>query len=107
MSSDSKLIITSVHHPSVVRFSKLKDEKYRNSEGLFLCEGVKLVKEALNAGFTTLILKAAEETGAPEKPPFSAVAVMVASPEEIPVTRPLPLTVKILSLELAQEMVLS
>lgn len=56
MRTNSELIITSAHNPLVVRYSKLKDEKYRALEGLFLCEGVKLVKESLEACVASCVL---------------------------------------------------
>ena len=42
-------IIKSTQNPSVVRFAKLKNAKYRREESLFLCEGYKLAKEAIHS----------------------------------------------------------
>lgn len=42
--------ITSRKNPTVIRYEKLADKKYRQSEGLFLCEGAKLFSEAVAAG---------------------------------------------------------
>ncbi len=49
-------VIKSNQNPSVIRFSKLCDTKYRRSEGLFLCEGLKLVDEALRRGIVRYLL---------------------------------------------------
>lgn len=49
-------VIRSNQNPSVIRFSKLHEAKYRRAEGLFLCEGVKLAKEALAAGAVRFLL---------------------------------------------------
>ncbi len=38
-------VITSRQNPSVAYFSKLSDKKYRDAEGLFLADGVKLAEE--------------------------------------------------------------
>ena len=40
------MIITSVNNEKIVKLAKLKDKKYRDSEGMFLVEGVHLVLEA-------------------------------------------------------------
>ena len=56
MKSNPDLIITSTQNPAVIRFSKLKDDKYRRSEGLFLCEGKKLAEEALAASAVKYVL---------------------------------------------------
>lgn len=50
------LEITSRQNPLAVRLSKLADKKYRASEGLFLCEGVKLAEEASEAGAVRYLL---------------------------------------------------
>lgn len=50
------LRITSNQNPKVIAFSKLKDEKYRAMDGLFLCEGEKLTREALCASKARYIL---------------------------------------------------
>lgn len=49
-------VIRSNQNPSVIRFSKLRDAKYRRSEGLFLCEGSKLAEEALRFGIVRYLL---------------------------------------------------
>lgn len=49
-------VIRSNQNPSVIRFSKLRDAKYRRSEGLFLCEGSKLTYEALRLGIVRYLL---------------------------------------------------
>lgn len=49
-------VIRSNQNPSVVRFSKLRDAKHRRSEGLFLCEGIKLAHEALRCGIVRYLL---------------------------------------------------
>ena len=53
--------ITSRRNPLVARLKKLgTDKKARRAEGLFLCEGVKLVGEALRWGAGVELLAAAE-----------------------------------------------
>lgn len=50
---DEKLkldIITSKSNQLIVKISKLNEKKYRNSERLFLCDGIKLFKEAITYG---------------------------------------------------------
>ncbi len=42
--------ISSRNNPTVQRYSKLSDKKYRESEKLFLIEGAKLFEEAVSAG---------------------------------------------------------
>ncbi len=42
--------ITSKNNPSVVAAAKLFDKKYREKEGVFAFEGIKLFREARNAG---------------------------------------------------------
>ena len=64
MINKSELIITSTHNPLVVKYSKLKDEKYRASEGLFLCEGAKLVRESLDASVVLQILCRSDKVSA-------------------------------------------
>ncbi len=44
------MIITSRTNPSVVRAASLRDKKYRDKEGLFMLEGIKLLKEAVCSG---------------------------------------------------------
>ena len=56
MKSNPDLIITSTQNPAVIRFSKLKDDKNRRNEGLFLCEGKKLVEESLEASAAKYVL---------------------------------------------------
>ncbi|MBQ7760804.1 MAG: RNA methyltransferase [Clostridia bacterium] len=41
-------IITSKTNSTIIKISKLNDKKYRNSEKLFLCDGIKLFKEAVS-----------------------------------------------------------
>lgn len=43
-------VITSRQNPSVIRAQKLRDKKYRDSEGVFLVDGVKLFLEAHRSG---------------------------------------------------------
>ena len=43
-------VITSCNNQLVVRLAKLSDPKFRRSEGLFLCEGEKLTRDALGCG---------------------------------------------------------
>ena len=45
-----EIIISSRKNPTVVRYEKLADKKYRQSEKLFLCEGAKLFSEAVSVG---------------------------------------------------------
>lgn len=44
------MVITSRTNPTVVRVAALKEKKYREEQGLFLLEGVKLFREAISAG---------------------------------------------------------
>ena len=58
--------ITSRRNPLIARLRKLgTDKKARRAEGLFLCEGDKLVGEALRWGAQVELLAAAEGTPAP------------------------------------------
>lgn len=43
-------IITGRKNPLIVRFAKLSDKKYRDAEGLFRIDGIKLYKEAVKSG---------------------------------------------------------
>lgn len=49
---DKSCVITSRQNPVVALLAKLSDKKYRDSEGLFLVDGFKLVKEAAASGLT-------------------------------------------------------
>ena len=49
MSITEKELITSKNNPTVVRLSKLGTKKYRELEGLFVCDGEKLFSEAVNS----------------------------------------------------------
>ncbi len=49
MSITEKELITSKNNPTVVRLSKLGTKKYRELEGLFVCDGEKLFFEAVGA----------------------------------------------------------
>ncbi len=50
--------ITSVHNPQAQRLRELQRAKYRRQAGLFLCEGVKMVREAMALGLCrTLIVE--------------------------------------------------
>lgn len=49
-------VIVSCSNSTVIRFSKLRESKYRRSEKLFLCEGLKLVREAFSAGIVSYLL---------------------------------------------------
>lgn len=44
-----EIVITARTNPTVIRYQKLQDKKYRQSEALFLCEGAKLFSEAVAA----------------------------------------------------------
>ena len=58
--------ITSRRNPLITRLRRLgTDKKARRAEGLFLCEGDKLVGEALRWGAQVELLAAAEGTPAP------------------------------------------
>ncbi len=50
MASFSPDIITSRSNPLIVRMAKLSDKKYRDVEGLFRIDGVKLFSEAVMSG---------------------------------------------------------
>lgn len=50
MASFSKDMITSRQNGLVTRISKLSDKKYRDAEGLFRIDGVKLFSEAVKSG---------------------------------------------------------
>lgn len=52
MASFSPDIITSRSNPLIVRMAKLSDKKYRDAEGLFRVDGVKLFSEAVMSGLT-------------------------------------------------------
>ena len=56
-------IIKSNQNPFVVRFSKLKDVKFRRKESLFISEGNKLVLEALRSGKARYLLVRADVFG--------------------------------------------
>ena len=40
-------LITSKSNQTIVKISKLNEKKYRSNEKLFLCDGIKLFKEAI------------------------------------------------------------
>ena len=61
--TDSDMIITSTKNPLVIKYSKLKDEKYRTAEGLFLCEGIKLVEESVKASVAEVLLCRSDKVG--------------------------------------------
>ena len=42
--------ITSKSNPRIVRAAKYADKKYRDEDGVFICEGIKLLREALLSG---------------------------------------------------------
>lgn len=42
--------ITSKSNPRIVRVAKYADKKYRDEDGVFICEGIKLLREALLSG---------------------------------------------------------
>ena len=50
MPGQSSEIITSRQNPLIMRTSKLSDKKYRDAEGLFRIDGVKLFREAVASG---------------------------------------------------------
>ncbi|MBQ8551831.1 MAG: RNA methyltransferase [Clostridia bacterium] len=52
MASFSKDIITSRQNGLVTRMAKLSDKKYRDAEGLFRIDGVKLYSEAIKSGIS-------------------------------------------------------
>ncbi len=47
---DKTSVITSRQNPAVIALSKLSDRKFRDAEGLFLLDGIKLVMEAAASG---------------------------------------------------------
>lgn len=49
---DKTNIITSRQNPFVVALAKLSDKKHRDAEGLFLVDGIKLVREAASSDLT-------------------------------------------------------
>ena len=51
--------ITSKTNSTIVKIAKLSNKKYRNEENLFLCDGIKLLKEAIdfNAKIKYIIIK--------------------------------------------------
>ncbi len=49
---DKSGVITSRQNPAVAAAAKLSDKKYRDSEGLFLLDGIKLVREAALSGLS-------------------------------------------------------
>lgn len=53
MAEFSREIITGRKNPLVVRLAKLSDKKYRDAEGLFRIDGVKLFSEAVQSGVKT------------------------------------------------------
>ena len=60
MASFSPDIITSRNNPLVTRMAKLSDKKYRDVEGLFRLDGVKLFSEAVSSGVETEYIFIAE-----------------------------------------------
>ena len=48
--------ITSTSNPQIKLIRKLKDRKYRAESGLFLLEGIRIVIEALDAGWITQLI---------------------------------------------------
>jgi TrmH family RNA methyltransferase len=65
--------ITSRHNPLVTRLKKLgRDRSARRAEGVFLCEGVKLVEEAVRWGAPVEVLAVARGTQLPFAPPAGA-----------------------------------
>jgi TrmH family RNA methyltransferase len=59
--------ISSASNPRVKEWAKLLERKYREREGKFLLEGVHLVKEALEAGWTIETVAFDEGTGVLEE----------------------------------------
>lgn len=52
MASFSNDVITSRQNPLITRMAKLSDKKYRDAEGLFRIDGVKLYSEAVKSGIS-------------------------------------------------------
>jgi len=52
------MIITSKDNENIKRIKKLKDKKYRDIEGKYIIEGIKLIREAIseNANIDTIIV---------------------------------------------------
>ena len=70
--------ITSRQNPLILRLRKLgSDKKTRRQEGAFLCEGAKLVGEALNWGANLEVLVVAEGTQIPAGLPWDVRRVEV------------------------------
>ncbi len=53
MASFSADIIESRSNPLIIRLAKLSDKKYRDREGLFRIDGIKLFSEAVSSGIKT------------------------------------------------------
>ncbi len=66
-------IITSRQNPLAVRLAKLSERKYRDEEGLFLAEGVKLSREAAEAKCVSMLVLT--EGAAEEHPDVVDLAV--------------------------------
>ncbi len=60
MAEFSREIITGRKNPLIVRLSKLSDKKYRDAEGFFRIDGVKLFSEAVQSGVKTEYIFIAE-----------------------------------------------
>ncbi|MCL2096795.1 MAG: RNA methyltransferase [Oscillospiraceae bacterium] len=52
MSINKQKLISSKNNPFIAGICKLKQKKHRNKTGLFYVEGVKLLKEALDSGYS-------------------------------------------------------
>ena len=73
--------ITSAKNPLISRLRKLgSDRKFRRGEGVFLCEGPKMLAEALRWGAEVETVVAAEGTELPQLSPTTRV---VSVPEEL------------------------